>query len=50
VHTYYSPESRKKKYDLKAYDVVITTYAVLAMDFADKFEPEENNNSNDNNN
>ena len=37
VYSYYEAKERKGMIDLCEFDVVLTTYAVLGMDYADKF-------------
>ena len=37
VYSYYTLKDRKSKVVLSDYDIILTTYAVVGMDYADKF-------------
>jgi len=45
VHEYYDSKSKSNKIDLCSFDVVLTTYAMLGMDYLD-YEKLKNNSNN----
>jgi DNA repair protein RAD5 len=40
THCYYNLPERKGKINLTDYDIIITTYAIMGMDYADKYPNE----------